>query len=831
MTKRRNLLRTRLSAVALAVVTTAATVGLVAMPAAAAPSGSISGQVVDGDGNPLSGICVQTGFAAPVQTDLTGAYSLTGLDTGAHQVQYSDCNPSPVYATQWYQGRTDPGSADPVTVNDGFDTLLADAVLAPGIAVRGTVTDGNGAPLPNVSVNVNPAGPGQAAHAQSAVDGTYTTGVLPAGSYRVQFWSPDPHWVREYWNDRPTWGTADTLVLAASAGPVHGGIDAQLTAAATVEGTVTGTGGVPLAGICVDANVPNGGGGWDGVGTAQTAGDGTYSMGGLPGIEVRVRFHECGGGPSIEQWYNAQTDFQSATPIALTPGAVEQGVDAQLSAGVSVSGTVTDGNGTPIQFVNVVVQPTDFGPGAATQTDAGGNYTTSGLPPGDYRVQFQSTGAFAGEYWNDKVSQNDADILTISVGDGPVHGGIDATLAAGASVSGRVTDPIGQPASNVCVDAVVDSSNGIDGVGGATTAPDGTYTISGLPPTTVKFVFRDCNGVGPYVQEWWNDVPDPATATPITLAPGEARTGVDAQLAAAGGITGTVTDDNAQPLEGICAQATTPTFFGGLARTDSNGEYQIVLARPGDYRVQFVDCRDTPMFAAQWSDGQASAATAQVVPVAAGQVVGGIDAALVPGATGSISGKALTARGTAMTTACALAYLPDQLVLFGLVQPDGTYTIPNVPSGTYALAFVGCHGGDPQETVPDPDVAGVSYSALWWDGVPLTINAGTDGGPDPIVQGATLVTVTPGANLTGHDVCFGCGAIDVTSITPSTNALAFSFTPPDLDVGASGLSASVSATATAPVVSASAALAYTATCTPRGGGAPTATSGSGSPIA
>ena len=111
-----------------------------------------------------------------------------------------------------------------------------------------------------------------------------------------------------------------------------------------------------------------------------------------------------------------------------------------------------------------------------------------------------------------------------------------------------------------------------------------------------------------------------------------------------------------------------------------------------------------------------------------------------------------------MTNACVVAYLPTQFAVVAPIAPDGTYTIANVPSGTYALAFLGCSGGDPQPTVTDTQT-NVVYNGVWWNGVPLQFDQHSDGGPDPIAQHANLVTVTPGQNLTGYDWCFGCTAI------------------------------------------------------------------------
>jgi hypothetical protein len=170
-----------------------------------------------------------------------------------------------------------------------------------------------------------------------------------------------------------------------------------------------------------------------------------------------------------------------------------------------------------------------------------------------------------------------------------------------------------------------------------------------------------------------------------------------------------------------------------------------------------------------------------------------------------------------MTTVCVIAFVPDKFALFAMVGPDGTYSIPDVPSGTYALAFLGCDGGDPRPTVRDPQSPSTSYQGFWWKDALLDIDRGS---PDPIAQGATFVTVKPGAHLTGYDVCFGCTAITITGITPGDGSLTVAFETSGL------LPAGVQSLAVNP---AAAGFTYTATCTSSTGVAGSA-SGPTSPI-
>lgn len=799
--------------------------GLGSPAAIAAPSGSISG-TVSGGGSPLSGICVNVENGPGAQTDASGAYTITGLGMGSFRLLFADCNTTPQYVTEWWFHHPDQGSADLVAVTDGADTSLPDMEMSPGVLVSGRVTDTGGNPIPGVTVTVQPTNQGSpTAPAQTDADGRYSTTPLRPGDYKVQFsdTAPIPQWAQQYWTQKPSWNTADTLTLSTTASGQ--GIDAQLSAAARISGTVTGPGGAPLSGICIDANVANNGG-YDFVAGATTTATGQYTIEGLPTTDLRIRFHDCNPAtPYVEQWYDAKPDVNSATPVVLVPGEDRPHVDAQLATGVSVAGRVTDGAGNPVWGISVSVNPTDKGPGAFAQTDLNGMYVTSAVAPGDYRVQFSDAHPaplWATQYWNAKLSWNSADILTVSAADGAVHGNINATLNPAATVTGTVTAPSGAPAGDICVNAVVDTPNGPDGVAYTTTVNDGSYRLGGLPATAVKIVFQDCHSAGPYLSQWWNNQPDFSSAEPLTLAPGETRPGIDAHLAPAAEITGTVTDTNGHPLEGICAQATTATFVGGLARTDPDGRYAIALARPGDYRVQFVDCNQAPTFAGQWWKNQPTPATATAVTVGTAQVVDGIDAQLAPGAPGAISGKVLNLHGIGMTSVCVVAYLANDYPVVARVGADGTYRIANVPSGTWALAFVGCQGdGDPQPTIENPESPGTRYPAVWWNGATLDIDNKDSSGPDPIAQGANLVTVTPGQDLTGYDRCFGCDAISISNITAGSDSITIAFETPGLltTPNAAGDQSARAAQYT-----------YTATCTSNDGGAPGATSGPTSAI-
>ena len=597
--------------------------------AGAVTPGSVSGRLVDAtSGQPIEGICVSLEKGPATTTGADGTYLLTDVEPGSYTLQFTDCTAAPRFIAQWYLGADSSQNATPVTVSDGVDTPLGDVSLVEGVVVSGTVT-GSGVALEGANVEINPTSAGVGANATTDAEGHYATAPLPKGSYRVRFTSgPSGTWAPQYWQNQISWNTADTLDLAPTSGPSRTGVDADLQMAAQIGGTVTDSDGAPLAGVCVDANTATDGS-WNWINGTTTGPTGMYVIDSLPPSSLLVRFHDCSSGPHLEQWYQGASGPDTATSITLAPGEDRQGIDAQLTNGIVVSGHVSDGTGAPLAGISVSINPVDNGPGGWAQTDADGNYVTNGLPAGDYRVQFTSPGpdpAWATQYWHDRPTWNSADLLHLDAADGPNHGAVDAVMSASANVRGVVRTDGGDPVQGICVSAVVDTPSGPDWVGGAESGSDGSYELTGLPALATKIRFDDCHHAGPYAEQWWDRQPAYSSSTPIVLTPGSVSEGIDAALTRAAAITGHVTDRAGHPLKGICAQATTGSAFGGLAVTDDSGDYSILLAAAGTFRVQFVDCNDTPAYRAQWWDDQPTAATAAPIPVGAGATVDHIDA-------------------------------------------------------------------------------------------------------------------------------------------------------------------------------------------------------------
>ena len=157
-------------------------------------TGSISGTVTDQGSNPLANISVSVypyGYAGgsatgTATTGADGTYTIANLPAGTYFVEFND--PTGTYAEQVYDGQAVGSSIDWVTVTAGTTTPHIDAQLALGGKVSGTVTDGNGIPLPSMYVYVAFAGgAGLIGGDSTNVNGSYTIGGLAPGSYNVYF--------------------------------------------------------------------------------------------------------------------------------------------------------------------------------------------------------------------------------------------------------------------------------------------------------------------------------------------------------------------------------------------------------------------------------------------------------------------------------------------------------------------------------------------------------------------------------------------------------------------------------------------------------------------
>jgi len=270
-----------------------------------------------------------------------------------------------------------------------------------------------------------------------------------------------------------------------------------------------------------------------------------------------------------------------------------------------------------------------------TQTQSDGSYTIGGLSAGTYRVEFSDwSGNFIGSYYDDATTVEDA--TDIVVGEAATVSEINASLAAASRIAGTVTGPDGStPLANISISAYVFQGYFWQWVSGTQTQSDGSYTISGLSAGTYRVEFSDWSGN--FIGSYYDDATTVEDATDIVVGEATTVSEINASLAAASQITGTVTGpDGSTPLGDIFVRvwAYLPNeFFGGWwqpvgfsAQTQSDGSYTISGLIAGTYRVEFYDWSES--FIGSYYDGATTVDNATDIVVGEAATVSGINGSL-----------------------------------------------------------------------------------------------------------------------------------------------------------------------------------------------------------
>jgi hypothetical protein len=212
-------------------------------------------------------------------------------------------------------------------------------------------------------------------------------------------------------------------------------------------------------------------------------------------------------------------------------------------------------------------------------TAADGSYEITGLPAGGgYVVSFEAgeSGLYLVRQYYKGVSRwEEAEPVTVS--SGSTTTGIDAALAEGGAIAGKVTAAAtGMPIAEVEVCSWLESDGEFDGC--TYTANDGTYEIVGVHPGLHELEFWDFEAG--YEPQFLNS---------ISVAAGERKSGVNVAMSLAGRISGHVYFASThQPAKGtlVCAIGVNSGKSRGCGPTDKTGAYEF-LASPGRWKIVF----------------------------------------------------------------------------------------------------------------------------------------------------------------------------------------------------------------------------------------------------
>ena len=657
--------------------------------AALATPAAIAGTVTDGT-DPLEGISVtayvvselgndSVGFAT---TTADGAYEIPGLEPGTYRLGFEDGTGN--HLAEFWDDQPTLEAADDIVLAQSQHVSGKDAVLASAGSIAGTVTAG-GSPVSGGYVTAYLDGE-WSGFASTDTDGTYAlTGLVP-GSYQVRFEDADGDFLTEFWNDKPTLDTADLVVV--SAGTRVDAIDADLGTPATITGTVTSAeGGGGLEGINVTAYAANGPD-FDYAGSAQTGPEGGYELTGLAPGTYKVAFEDYSGAHLTEYW-NDKASLQAADAVSAAAGATVPAIDAELATPSSIGGHVSNGAAADLADISVVLYRS-YGFGYddidQTGTDVNGDYNFPTVEPGTYRIGFRDdAGEYAREYWEDAATLDEADDIVVGVSQDLTADGV---LAPASRFQGTVTGPGGAPLADITVRAY-EYDDGWTQVSSASTAADGAYQVRGLSPGVYRLGFSDpSDGFAP---EYFDNVSRLRKATNLQIGQSQVVTGKDAQLAAAGAISGTVTAEGGGPLQHVDVTAYEVVdgdmSWTSSVATNASGVYTLAGLRPGDYRLEFSD--DSGNYLPEAWDDAPNVYIGDTVVVAPGATTAGRDAVLTAAGhlTGTVTGPGGPVPGVDVT---AYELQPDGS--FDYASEDSTtasgqYDVGSLGAGTFRLRF------------------------------------------------------------------------------------------------------------------------------------------------
>jgi hypothetical protein len=264
--------------------------------------------------------------------------------------------------------------------------------------------------------------------------GEYIIAGLPAGSYKVEFWAPNPlNYVPQYFDAKSSWGEADQVPVVNGVDTPN--IDALLEEGGVIEGrALDATSKVGIADVFVCA-FPIDEIGFGRCGITNSSGD--YFLYGLGTDSYEVAFFP-GEGESLEylpQYYDDKSSWFEATPVAVEAGSGVSGIDAELQSAGRVLGTVTNAaGGVPVSAsVVCVLYAFEEEIFDCTETDASGQYEVRGLLPDLYKVWFSPDVVgvdddYFEQFYNAKPTFASADPIVIDTAS--IITGVDARLAS-----------------------------------------------------------------------------------------------------------------------------------------------------------------------------------------------------------------------------------------------------------------------------------------------------------------------------------------------------------------------------------------------------------------
>jgi large repetitive protein len=608
--------------------------------------GAIAGTVTDVSGNTLYSVYTQisrdgSSFSATMNTNPSGQFMFDQLQPGSYTIYNSRSGFQQKYTYS-------------VVVSGGNTTTRDIQMVRSGTfgLISGTVNDASGNPVNNVYVRTEPGN----YITYTRVDGTYQINGVNSNTYRVYL--PNET------------GTPEVTGVVVEDGKETAGVDFQLAEAyGTMSGTVLdGNTLEPVFGLNVRAGLYEGG---FNSSTFNTDLDGEFTISKLP-LDAPGGFRVwCYGNEYVYTYHPDRVVYAQAVPVFYGADSSIEDIDFLMYPGAVVRGRVTDESMNPLSSGNVryYYLYDDTSNSWSDNLDDGGMYEIGNLPGGDYKILATASG-YLNEYFDEKDSFNDADIISIATGTEYFQ---DFSLTKAAGFTGIVTDSGGNPIENARV-FVKDYPAGSSRSNYSDAA--GRYSITGLVAGDyILYVQTD-----EYLKEYHDDAYQEEQATVETVATGEERT-IDFQLELGGKITGRLRDLGGNPItSGSMYAYRQPENTSIYTSVDSSGDYEFTGLFGGQYKVRATSSG----YVAEYFDNALSSNEADLITVVTGSVTPDINFLLLRG--GTVTGTVQNDSGAPYGSGTVRLYSTTDLVnslYSGGLDSSGEFTISSIYPGSY----------------------------------------------------------------------------------------------------------------------------------------------------
>ena len=341
-------------------------------------------------------------------------------------------------------------------------------------------------------------------------------------------------------------------------------------------------------------------------------------------------------GPNQSAGYAATYYPSTPTPaeaqrIALAVGQELASVDIQLQPVklARISGNAMGSDGKPMSGAMVMLMPTmkdamQFFPGGSSRTDKDGNFTLTGVTPGEYSLQVQSMGAmiqaaaagmaFAfrttdGSTPTPSPQEREFATATVQVVGEDITGmvvvGTRGAKASGIISYGSAAKPEGTSTIRVNASPVDGDNTPMPMFGGSNVKDTGAFEVEGL---VGQRIFRVANLPKGWILKQVRLNGEDVTDKGSEFKPGEDVSGIEIELSnRPTAINGAVTNDKGEALKDYTvvvfgeepAKWTLPmTRWTASSRPDQDGRFKFANLPPGAYYAIAVEY----VAQGEWSD-------------------------------------------------------------------------------------------------------------------------------------------------------------------------------------------------------------------------------------